>query len=154
MKDNVIHGSCPEPWNESYISTFNPSIPPIGFTIEQIISACDLNNDGPDSCSAKACKIEDTFLLEYFNFAFNGGVMNANYFHNNSVSNMLDFDLISQCPTSEGVKSEKSCCGSYPDRFPFKTYDGARGCCNNSKTYNTDIFSCCADGSVKMSCVN
>ena len=37
------------------------------------------------------------------------------------------------------------CCGTYPDRFPYKPNGGNRGCCDGH-TYNTLTLSCCASG--------
>ena len=34
------------------------------------------------------------------------------------------------------------CCGSYPDRFPYKTKGGERHCCG-AKTFNSQFFTCC-----------
>merc|ERR1712117_333832 len=31
----------------------------------------------------------------------------------------------------KGVFGEKSCCGAYPNRFPYKTLDGDRACCGS-----------------------
>jgi hypothetical protein len=38
------------------------------------------------------------------------------------------------------------CCGAFPDRFPYKTNNGARGCCQGA-TYATALLECCANGS-------
>ena len=48
-------------------------------------------------------------------------------------------------------ESEKICCGSYPVRFPFRTMNGERACCGE-KTFNTQLLSCCEDGSVRPRC--
>ena len=58
------------------------------------------------------------------------------------------------CPVKNGIKGvsgEKRCCGAYPNRFPFKTLDGDRACCG-SRTYNTQLLNCCANGQVKANC--
>merc|ERR1711972_1017404 len=73
------------------------------------------------------------------------------YGHNDS-----DFDPATDagCPVKAGIKGvsgEKSCCGGYPNRFPFKTLDGDRACCG-SRTYNTQLLNCCANGQVKANC--
>ena len=46
--------------------------------------------------------------------------------------------------------SSVSCCGEYPNRFPYRP-DNSRGCCHG-KTYNTDLWKCCEDGTVKVEC--
>ena len=53
---------------------------------------------------------------------------------------------------SSGFSSdEKSCCGDYPFRHPFKTGAGQRACCG-SRTYEVGVFDCCPDNTVEVSC--
>ena len=42
------------------------------------------------------------------------------------------------------------CCGNYPERFPFASMDGNRGCCGG-RTFDTSIMECCADGQLRFS---
>lgn len=63
------------------------------------------------------------------------------------------FDQVMDCPVKMGgVTSEKSCCGDFPTRFPFKMLGDERKCCQNMAgrgvTYNTMRHVCCADGTV------
>ena len=57
-----------------------------------------------------------------------------------------DFDPPSQCqkqPTGGlGQEGPPQCCGEYPERFPYKTQNGARSCCGN-KTYDSAMYECC-----------
>jgi len=69
-----------------------------------------------------------------------------------------DFDPTNECVVEEGkgnggVKGEPECCGDQfgGSRFPFNNRDGNRGCCG-SKTYDTQMFACCADKTVLGSC--
>lgn len=48
------------------------------------------------------------------------------------------------------ILPKTACCGDYPNRFPYKP-DNSRGCCLG-KTYNTDLWMCCEDGTVKVEC--
>jgi len=41
------------------------------------------------------------------------------------------------------------CCGDYPERFPYKTNDGARGCCV-ATTFATALLECCGNGSTAV----
>merc|ERR1712084_50855 len=41
------------------------------------------------------------------------------------------------------------CCGAYPNRFPYKTNNGARGCCSGA-TYATALLECCPNGSTAV----
>ena len=132
------------PWEIPYTSAFGGGIPG-GLTKDQIISVCNIQNGGSTSCAAQSCIVESFFIQEYFAYALTGGIIDQAKSHDNG------FDVKTGCPISRGVKSEKSCCGAYPDRYPFKTYDGGRDCCVGS-TFNANIFSCCSDGTIKISC--
>jgi hypothetical protein len=131
------------PWEVPYNSAFGSGIP-TGLTMEGLSQECD-NNNSPNTCAAWTCKVEGWFVQQYFLYSTAGGIINSAFRHANG------FDQDSGCPISTGVQSEKSCCGSYPLRFPFKTYDGARDCCQ-THTFNTNLFQCCPDGHVKMVC--
>merc|ERR1712117_162257 len=49
-----------------------------------------------------------------------------------------------QAVTTSSIPSQ-DCCGSFPDRFPYRPQGGARACCNGA-TYNTVTLACCANG--------
>lgn len=131
------------PWEVSYNSAFGSGIPG-GLTLAGLAAECDVQNT-PDTCQAWTCKVEGWFVQQYFLYSTSGGLINAANRHENG------FDQDVGCPISTGIQSEKACCGSYPLRFPYKTYDGARDCCS-SHTFNTNLFVCCADGHVRMTC--
>jgi len=61
------------------------------------------------------------------------------------------FDPPTQCiksfSTGSGQEGPPECCGDYPERFPYKSQNGARNCCGN-KTYDVTMFECCSDGSL------
>merc|ERR1712241_1643249 len=92
-------------------------------------ASCQTNNPG-DSCAARACSVEGIFVDNLFAFLISGTPVKAGI---------------------KGVSGEKSCCGGYPNRFPFKTLDGDRACCG-SRTYNTQLLNCCTNGQVKANC--
>merc|ERR1711937_520262 len=73
----------------------------------------------------------------------------------NSMKHSNGFDQPTICATKKngGGPTNKACCGSYPDRFPFKTIGGDRKCCGN-RTFNSLTLKCCdADSStVKFNC--
>lgn len=54
--------------------------------------------------------------------------------------------------TTSAPVIEKTCCGAYPKRFPYKKEHG-RGCCG-LKTYNLDMYECCDkdSSSIKQVC--
>jgi len=124
------------PWEVDYNSA--PT------TSGDIIAECESRND--NSCSTRACIVESVFIGDIFKSFIRGNQHDAKYLHEN------DFDVATECPTKDGVPhSNRACCGVYPFRHPFKTYDGERGCCG-SKTFDTNILTCCDDGRAKMSC--
>ena len=133
------------PWTIPYTEAFGGGLPG-GLTEADIISVCETNNGGAGTCEAMACKVEGMFVQDYFLYSLNGGVIDAAKRHANG-----QFDVNTECPTTAGVASEKDCCGSYPNRHPFKTYGGQRGCCVSS-TYNANMFSCCNDGTIRVTC--
>merc|ERR1712048_393740 len=45
--------------------------------------------------------------------------------------------------TTSGIPSQE-CCGTFPDRFPYRTQGGGRACCNGA-TYSTATLECCAN---------
>jgi len=132
------------PWEITYNSAFGGGLPG-GMSQETLITECDNVNGGPDTCASRTCKVEGWFVQQYFLWSLSGGQIDESNRHDNG------FDQSVECPISTGLKSEKACCGFYPIRFPFKTYDGSRDCCQ-MKTFNTNLYQCCDDGRVKMSC--
>jgi len=143
MDSADMNMNCGLPWTIPYNSAFGSGIP-AGLSLAGLKSECDAQNTA-DTCEAWTCKVEGWFVQQYFLYATNGGIINANYRHANG------FSPSSNCPISDGIQSEKACCGEYPLRFPFKTYNGARDCCY-SHTFNTNLYQCCNDGHVRMNC--
>lgn len=127
------------PWEEPFIAVAG-----FGLTENDVIVQCETNNP-LGSCAAHSCKVEGWFVQQYLTYTLNGGAINNSMRHSNG------FDINMQCPISAGVKSDKQCCGTFPSRFSFKDYDGARDCCNGA-TFNTLMFSCCNDGTIRALC--
>lgn len=134
------------PWTIPYSSAFGGGLPG-GLTEADLVTTCEATNGGAGvpTCESMACKVEGMFVQDYFLYSLQGGVIDASKRHANN------FDVATECPTTRGVQSEKDCCGAYPNRYPFKTYDGQRSCCQSS-TYNANMFSCCNDGSIRVTC--
>merc|ERR1712032_8513 len=113
-------------------------------------ASCQANNPG-DNCAARACSFKGVFVDNLFALLISGTQIDYElYGHNNGFDPATD----AGCPVKAGIKGvsgEKSCCGGYPNRFPFKTLDGDRACCG-SRTYNTQLLNCCANGQVKANC--
>jgi hypothetical protein len=105
----------------------------------------------PDLCKIDACVIEGTFTLVFFSQFFEpGGIaFDPTLVHpeaNCGTGTEPDcgvFDAATECATTPGGGSgETECCGNVPARFPFKTFEGARACCND-KTYSTTTLKGC-----------
>jgi hypothetical protein len=127
------------PWEVSYLSASQ-------YGESLLVSKCDELNPG-NNCASRACKIEGYFVIAMFQAFFDP---ESN--HSPALLHENGFDPKVECPTKTGVKSEYKCCGYYPYTIrPYKTYDGKRACCNG-KTYDAEIYECCADGSRQISC--
>merc|ERR1712071_563547 len=51
--------------------------------------------------------------------------------------------------TSAVPQAAWACCGEYPERFPYKTNNGARDCCV-ATTFATALLECCGNGSTAV----
>lgn len=133
MRDAEDEGDSCTPWEVTYT---------VGSGQAGAVAECTATNAG-NNCATRACIVEQTFVA---------GLVDFFILQQGSIS-VLDgpFDC-STASANTGV-SAKSCCGSYPDRFPFRTNNGDRACCG-TRTYNTQTLSCCdADSSsVKFNC--
>ena len=51
--------------------------------------------------------------------------------------------------TTQTPMAATDCCGSYPERFPYKLNNGARACCVDT-TYNVNILECCPNNALNL----
>ena len=119
-------------------------------TDQSIYDSCMFSNGNVDNCAVKVCTVEVSFLREWwpiqqqvFKETFDPEMKRLSHAEN--------FDTSAECNINRGGYSERQCCGSYPARFPFRTLDGDRACCDN-RTYQTSTFECCDDSTVSLSC--
>jgi len=139
MIDADEAGESCTPWEVSYLAANQGEV-------DVLVSLCNSQNAG-DSCAINACIVEGKFVADIFQAFFGGLQLDMSVKHSNG-----NFDVDTQCPTKSGTgPSEKSCCGFYPYRRPFKTYDGNRACCQ-TKTYDVNVLTCCPDGKARLSC--
>lgn len=144
IMDSESMGMPCVPWEIPYNSATSVG-QPSGMSMENLIVECDAQNSA-DTCESWTCRVEGWFLVQWLRYTLvDGGTVNPNHRHANG------FDWQTECPITTGIKSDKACCGEYPLRFPFKTYNGARDCCI-AHTFNTNLYECCGDGKVKMTC--
>lgn len=132
------------PWNIFYNSAVGTGLG-INMDIETLRTECGQQNPLPsfNPCANWACRIEGYFVQQLIFFFVNGNQMDSSLNHSNG------FDPMVSCPTTTGIDSDKECCNEQPLRFPYKTYEGGRGCCND-RTYDTTVWQCCNDGSLAM----
>lgn len=125
------------PWESDYNSS--PS------SEDTLVSDC-IRKNPDDECAKAACIVEGNFISKVFR-AFISGTSE----HSSTFLHSEGFIVDDNCPTQQGIQSEKSCCGEWPTRHPFKTYDGERGCCG-SKTFDKNVLTCCDDNRARLSC--
>lgn len=144
IMDAADQGATCVPWEIPYNSAVGSGMIQ-NMDIATIRAECDVQNPDTASCGNWVCKIEGYFIQQLVLYFTHGGLINHDHRHANGFNPKTD------CPVSSGIKSEKACCDEYPLRFPFKTYNGARDCCY-THTFNTNLYQCCNDGKVKMTC--
>ena len=90
--------------------------------------------------------IEGYFVVKVFDLFVSG------YFADPSKQHANGFNPVEECHSKGvGASSEHECCGYYPLRYPYKTYDGMRSCCGQV-TYSVDLMECCGNGVPSFSC--
>merc|ERR1719361_50572 len=123
---------CDHPWAMEY------NIIPLtawmfgGETSGDMMADCQsLNQDS--NCAARTCAVESFFTLNLIGEFLSMKPFDATLKHSDGWSHS------DNCPRKLGSDdSPLECCGSYPPRFPYKTKDGQRGCCDD-KTYDTNL---------------
>merc|ERR1712048_130344 len=131
-----------DPWAVEYTPDLGVLTAMFNNNYEGVLAACEAQ---PDPCKVNVCKTEMGFAVQFALENQQSSRDDAAYKHE------LGFQPLEgdNCPIKENkdtTDSEKSCCGPYPMRFPYKTFDGNRACCN-VKTYDVNTLECCADGS-------
>lgn len=102
-----------------------------------ILEACQAVNNN-DSCLSKLCSCDTKFTINLIDQFFNGLQFDLSVKHDGI--NSLFFE--DNCPIAPITgRPEKSCCGEYPTRFPYRV-DKGRACCNG-KTYEVNVHYCC-----------
>ena len=112
-----------------------------------VLSRKDCNSKNKrDPCAQQACIVERYFIVQLFNLLLQAGSgHDAMFSHGNG------FDVELHCPIKQGIPSERSCCGEYPHRRPFKLFGGNRACCGD-RTYSTVALECCSGDILLTSC--
>ena len=103
-------------------------------------------NDDPNTCQRSVCECDKKFAmsLRYLEDVYNPDFKGDNFNYE---------QVCRHQGMGPGVPEADSCCGTYPDRFPYSSMAG-RVCCENrempeaSKTYSPSFKTCC-NGQVK-----
>lgn len=121
------------PWEVDYVEGYNSKHPEV---------TCHEVNEA-HSCAAYACIAEGVFIVEVVNAYFGSlGKIDMGHSHYNG------FDADSNCGVvnferEENDERARECCGNWPRRYPFRTFNNHRACCGET-TYDTTMFQCCA----------
>lgn len=95
------------------------------------------------SCERNACECDVKLAVSLYQSSIE---------FDDSYSSENGFDTATCIATGGGPGfAPDQCCGTYPDRFPFYSYDNTRGCCAG-KTYDKDTLQCCEGGNVAVVC--
>ena len=146
IRDGEDEGNFCVPWEVEYVNA-------VGGTVLNLIEDCANVNPG-DLCAARACAIEQNFIINLLDIFVSGYSDDYQLKHSNG------FDPEVTCATGSRVdvlgqdnydQADISCCGYYPDRKPFNTQHGDRACCLE-RTYNAVVSQCCPNGQVKAYC--
>lgn len=128
--DGQLEGIPCVPWEINYNGTNL-------LDFENIASSCaDINP--ASKCAERACTIEKFFVSSIVSYVLSGKSFDITMAHSEG------FDPTMECPTKSHIESDLACCGEYPKIFPYKTLDGARGCCPKiCKTFDASRLQCC-----------
>jgi len=150
LMDAELEGEECTPWDVQYNSASGlgllASDDANNATLEDALRFKCKKVNKKSNCAARACMVENYFVVRMVRLFLHSVQFDPSLKHDLGL-----FDPKVDCPTKEGVKSEKECCGEYPLRFPYKHLNGDRACCVD-RTYNTNVLMCCDDGSVKIVC--
>jgi len=108
------------------------------FGLDDIEARCNSMNAALGQCAIDSCVVEGSFVKNYFDLLSLSADIDPDNKHSNN------FDISANCPTQSGAVSERKCCGTLPNRFPYRTLNDQRKCCG-STTYDSDINQCCEE---------
>lgn len=142
VADQAAQGSNCEPWTVPYTQ---PTLSCLQ-SGQGATACCQAAGNSPGTCGFLACVVERDFVITFLDLQAQGVPLNAATF-----GHVNGFDQAgSGCPVTKGVRNPTTaCCGQYPDRYPYKTLNGARQCCEASGvgiTFMAAAWDCCSDG--------
>ena len=166
-------------------SFFHSSIRSILLGKEDLHESCESRNT--NQCAQRACTVEGQFVLNIGKAYISGDVFDkepshaagfdTSICHNTVNSNNMGVSAgfggnggngekdqlvginrqVAETGVSLPENVELSCCGKYPNRFPYHSEDKNKKCCENSQTgiskvYDSGLYECCDDGSTMVTC--
>lgn len=133
--------------------------------------AADFGGNADDAqCAMENCRVDAYFLRDTFtHMSFNNLNVSLSMsfgFDTDSVCRGIDVGATTQAPfagttaaplvhTTEPAATTATplptwdCCGTFPNRFPYRPANGKRACCSGAagaNTYNPLTLTCCASG--------
>jgi len=99
-----------------------------------------------DDCQIHVCSCEINFINRLLQLFFSGVTFNPDLHHDTWTQHK------EVCVHDQNAgPSTMECCGSYPDRKPFRL-ESTTECCKDMRLYDSEKLYCCADGTVKKEC--
>lgn len=150
VADQAALGQSCEPWTATY------NFPTADCLVNGPgpVDCCEAINT-PGSCAADTCIVERQFAVDMLNLLNELNVPTE--FNLYQHSNGFDPGSAS-CPIVPGLPNPTTaCCGDYPQRFPYKTLNDARKCCDVGGigiTFMDATWDCCNDGIGPNGCPN
>ena len=162
--DTFEEGSneCAQPYLVEYDSNVGGDGPNL---LESLRKGC-LDDNPEGGCAYRVCTIEAHFIANLLSHFMNDyGTVDDSLRHSNGFNpktmchGRKPGTTTTAAPTTTSIivtggegdgedgeeednLPEKSCCGHYPIRHPYRVDHGNRGCCG-SKTYNVNVLTCC-----------
>jgi len=133
--DGVDQGYGCNPLTDNYNALGNPAFG----------TDCSAANQG-DDCGVSLCSCNVNFFQRLLELLWSNTYYDDSYLHENG------FDT-SVCFSSDYQDNdvELSCCGKYPDRFPYNKLSDDKECCANTRLYNPMTHECCGGkGKVRL----
>ena len=119
------------PYSQTYTAPTLLTAYALGTVSIDIETEC--TNDNTGACAINTCIVESTFIYETTRLSISGSSLEVTNYHH------LGFQVDTTCtPIQSTVNSPRdACCGSYPERFPFRTLGGLQECCSDGKVRAT-----------------
>jgi len=89
-----------------------------------------------------------------------GGIASSSSIFGGAIDRQMEvggMEVVSEVSELNHVQ-ELSCCGQYPNRFPYHSDDPSKECCEassltgHSKVFDSGLYECCEDGSTQVTC--